>query len=343
MSGLQCFDSLAKGKRGSAAIVRMDRTQRGWAEGSLAFLAGSVLAYVLYAQRAPAGPRGGSSMGLLFGALGFAFMIFAALLGARKRVPTWRLGRAQAWMRGHLWLGLLSLPMILFHGGFHFGGTLTRVLMWLLIITIGSGLFGAALQNYVPRMLTAEVPLETIYAEIGNVQKALLEEADRAVESICGSMGLVRGEAEGQRAGGFTALRPIAAAPLRTSASVSAGASAPVARVAETILLSESESAPLRRFYTQDLRVFLERPGRRGERLGDADKAKMAFAGLRTLLPRTSHGTLHDLEQIYDEARQLVRQERLHRWLHGWLLVHIPLSLALMVLAAVHAVMALRF
>jgi hypothetical protein len=38
-----------------------------------------------------------------------------------------------------------------------------------------------------------------------------------------------------------------------------------------------------------------------------------------------------------------MRQELLHRWLHGWLLVHIPLSLALILLGAVHAVMALRY
>src|SRR5215467_4827951 len=59
--------------------------------------------YLIYALAAPQGPRGGSVVGLLFGTIGFGFMIFAALLGARKRVPTWRLGRAQAWMRGHLW------------------------------------------------------------------------------------------------------------------------------------------------------------------------------------------------------------------------------------------------
>jgi hypothetical protein len=284
-------------------------------------------------------------MGLIFGSVGFAFMIFAALLGARKRVPTWRLGRAQAWMRGHLWLGLLSLPLILFHGGFHFGGTLTRVSLWLLIITVASGLFGAALQNYVPRIMTSEVPLETIYAEIGHVQKLLREEADRAVESVCGAMGLAKDVAEGQRAGGFTALRPISAsaAPLRTTAAVSAGASAAVAPATETILLSETESAPLKRFYLQEVRVFLEQPMRRAQRLGDQDKAKLAFAGVRTLLPVPAHATLGDLEEICHEARQLVRQERLHRWLHGWLLVHIPLSLALMILGAVHAVMALRY
>ena len=325
--------------------MRIDRTQHGWGVASLGILAASGVAYAVYAWNAPFGPRGGSAVGLTFGIVGFACMIFAALLGARKRVPTWRLGRAQAWMRGHLWLGLLSLPLILFHGGFHFGGTLTRVLMWLLIITVASGVFGAMIQNYVPRMMTTEVPLETIYAEIENVRKLLREEADRAVESICGAMGLVKGEAEGQRAGGFTALRPISstAVPLRTSAAVSAGASAAVAPAVEAILLTEAESAPLKRFYLQELRVFLEQPKRRGQRLGDAEKAKLAFAGLKTLLPAAAHETLVDLEEICEEARQLVLQERLHRWMHGWLLVHIPLSLALMVLGAVHAVVALRY
>jgi hypothetical protein len=173
----------------------------------------------------------------------------------------------------------------------------------------------------------------------------LREEAHRVVESICGSMALAKDEAEGQRAGGYTALRPISAmaAPLRTSAAVSAGASAAVAPAAETVLLSETDSAPLKRFYLQELRMFLEQPKRRGQRLGDPGKAKLAFAGVKTLLPITAHATLHDLEGICDEARQLLRQEQLHRWLHGWLLVHIPLSLALMVLGAVHAVVALKY
>lgn len=324
----------------------MDATQRGWAVASLGILAASGVVYVVYALNAPAGPRGGSTTGLVFGIIGFAFMIFAALLGARKRVPTWRIGRAQAWMRGHLWLGLLSLPLILFHGGFHFGGTLTRVMMWLLIVTVASGLFGAALQNYLPRLITSDVPLETIYDEIENVRKSLRGEADRAVESICGPMGLTKNEDEaGLRAGGFTALRPIAAAdaPLRTSAAVSAGASAAVAAAPEMILLSAEESAPLKRFYLLEVRTFLEEPRRRGLRLRNSEKARNAFAGLRTLLPPAAQATVKDLEEICEEARQLERQERLHRWLHGWLLVHIPLSLALIVLGAIHAVTALRY
>jgi hypothetical protein len=326
--------------------MRMDKTQRGWALVSLAILAISVAVYVVYLSASPQGARGGSAVRLAFGITGFAFIIFAALLGARKRVPTWRVGRAQAWMRGHLWLGFLALPLILFHGGFHFGGTLTRVLMWLLIITVFSGVFGAALQHYIPRVMTTDVPLETIYDEIGRVRTLLREEADRAMESICGNLGLAKSSGEqGLRAGGFTALRTMAAStvPLRTSAAVSAGASAAVAAAPEIILLSDEESAPLRRFYLNEMRPFLERPKRRGQRLGDVGTAGSAFAGLRTLLPSAAHTAIGDLEDICDEARQLTRQERLHHWLHGWLLLHIPLSLALILLGAVHAVMALRY
>jgi hypothetical protein len=328
-----------------ASPMRMDRTQRGWAFLSLAILAVSTAVYVFYVWQSPIGPTGGSFFGLLFGITGFAFMIFAALLGARKRVPTWRLGRAQAWMRGHLWLGLLSLPMILFHGGFHFGGTLTRVLMWLTIITVASGVYGAALQNYLPRRMTQDVPLETIYDEVGNVRKSLRMEADKLIESVCGRLGLLQEIDDGQRAGGFTALRPIAAtsAPLRTSAAISAGASAAVAAAPEIVLLNAEESKPLRNFYFTDVRAFLEAPAWQRQFLGDPDRSKNAFAGIRRLLPPTVHPALQDLEDICDENRQLMRQERLHRWLHGWLLVHIPLSLALILLGAIHAVMALRY
>src|SRR5580692_11717930 len=181
--------------------MRIDKTQRGWAITSLIILAASAAVYWFSALGSPQGPRGGSAIGLAFGVTGFGFMIFAALLGARKRVPTWRIGRAQAWMRGHLWLGLLSLPVILFHGGFHFGGTLTSVLK-----------------------------LETIYDEIGNVRQLLREEADRGVETICGPLGLGKSEKEEmQRAGGFSAARA------RAMAATSGGAA--VAAAAETVVL----------------------------------------------------------------------------------------------------------
>lgn len=300
----------------------------------MAILTASTVAYALYAASRPEGPSGGSAVGLAFGVAGLGCMVFASLLGARKRVPTWRLGRAQAWMRGHLWLGLLSLPLILFHGGFHFGGLLTRVLMWLLIITVASGLCGAALQHYLPPLMTAEVKLETIYDEIGNVRTLLLNEADRGVEAICGPLGLAKADAaEVQRAGGFSAARPIATR--------GGGASAAVAE--DRVALSEEDRERLKKFYLGEMRPLLEHPKKSGAKLLDADKAQAAFSGLRTMLPASAREPVDDLEDICDEARQLLRQEQLHRWLHGWLLVHIPISLALIALGIVHAVMALRW
>jgi len=319
--------------------MRIDKSQRGWAIASLIILAVAATAYVFSAHESPRGATGGSHLGLLFGSLGFGFMLFAALLGARKRVPVWRIGRAQAWMRGHLWLGLLSLPLILFHGGFHFGGLLTEVLMWLLIITVASGIFGSILQHYLPTIMTRNVPLETIYDEIGHVHSLLREEADRSIEALCGPLGFTKSSQEDSlRAGGFAAMRPIVPAGGR------AESGAAVAAAAEVLVLSEEESAPLRRFYLQEMRPFLEHPKKRGQRLADADKAQAAFAGLRTLLPAlATHAILDDLTEICDEARQLVHQERLHHLLHNWLLVHIPLSLALILLGAIHAVVALRY
>jgi len=103
------------------------------------------------------------------------------------------------------------------------------------------------------------------------------------------------------------------------------------------------EAAPLRNFFEQELKPFLEKPGRRGSALGDAAQANSAFAQLRTLVPASLHGTIEDLEGICEEERQLTLQSHLHVWLHGWLLLHIPLSLALILLGAIHAVMALRY
>jgi hypothetical protein len=318
--------------------MRIDKTHSGWAIVSLVILVVSAVVYVISARQSPQGMRGGSPVGLFFGVMGYGLMIFAALLGARKRVPIWRVGRAQAWMRGHLWLGLLSLPIIFFHGGFHFGGTLTVVLMCLLIITVASGLFGAALQHYLPQVMTRDLPFETIYDEIGHVRSLLRDEADLAMEALCGPLGFSKGPQEGgSRAGGFSAMRPIA------TARGGAGPGVAVAAAPEILLLSDEESMPLRRFYVQDMRPFLGHPQKRGQRLADGDKTRTVFTGLRTLLPVSAHATLGDLQEICDETRQLVHQERLHHWLHNWLLVHIPLSLALILLGAVHAMIALRY
>lgn len=294
--------------------MRIDGTHKRWLIASAVILAAATAIYIPYATSSPMGPSGASGWGLAFGIAGFAFMIVAGLLGARKRVPVWRIGRAQAWMRGHLWLGALSLPLILFHGGFRFGGLLTSVLMILLILVVASGVFGAALQHYMPSLITAEVPLETIFEQIDRVRGQLRVEADA-----------------------FVANATVLGNPL-----AAAGARAAVA-TEEMAAISEADIEPLRSFYSREMRPFLEKLDARGHTLADAAKARNVFDGLRTMLPPDLHGIVDDLRDICEEERQLRKQARLHHWLHGWLMVHIPLSLALLLLGAVHAYMALRY
>ena len=61
------------------------------------------------------------------------------------------------------------------------------------------------------------------------------------------------------------------------------------------------------------------------------------------LVPPDLQDAVGDLENICEEERQLRARSRLHHWLHGWLLLHVPLSLALLLLGAVHAILALRY
>jgi hypothetical protein len=263
--------------------MRIDKSHRGWLWATLAMLAASAIAYEVFSVRSPGGARGGSAAGLAFGIAGYALMLYAGFIGVRKKVPVWRIGRAATWMRGHLWLGLLSFPLILFHSGFAWRGPLTALLMLLMLIVIVSGIFGAALQHYLPRQITARVPMETIYEEIPHVRAQLFEEADQLFETA------VAAEAEYE------------------------------------------DKARFRDIYSSSIRPFLEHP-----------PAEM-FVPLRQRVPAPFQAALGDFEDICEEQRQLNRQARLYHWLHAWLLVHVPLSVALLVLGGVHAVMALRY
>lgn len=306
--------------------MRIDDTHRKWFAGSIIGLAVATAVYVLYSVRSAQGPRSGSALGLTFGIVGFSFMLFAGLLGLRKKFPIWRVGRAQSWMRGHLWLGFLSFPLILFHGGFHFGGPLTRVMMWLFIFLFASGILGAALQHFIPRIHTAQLPMETIYEQIDRVRGQLAEEAVRLVEEACSAL-------EGEVSH---------ASELQRATSASAGKMGGLT-VASGLQADEEVSTQLRHFLGSEMEPYLSRAGAGGMSLSDASQARTMFQQLRVLLPQNLHSSVDDLENICEEKRQLDQQSRLHKILHGWLLVHIPLSYALLLLGAVHAVMALKF
>src|SRR5262245_36710595 len=173
---------------GARVPMKIDRTHRPWLIFSIVVLMLGGGWYVYDVTRGPDslnGPSGGSITGLAFGIVGAAFMLFAGLFTMRKKIRTWRIGRAEFWMRGHLWLGTLALPMIWFHGGFRHGGAVTTWLMWITYAIVISGIIGALLQHFIPRVMTQQVQDETIYEQIPNVIQHLAIEADD-VAAICG-------------------------------------------------------------------------------------------------------------------------------------------------------------
>jgi hypothetical protein len=298
--------------------MRIDRTHEPWAIATAAIFAFSFIAYTIYARNSMAGPRGDSVMGLIFGSVGFGLMLFATLLSLRKKFPVWRIGRAQTWMRGHLWLGLLSYPIILFHAGFSWGGPLTRAMMWIFTFVIISGLIGAVLQHFMPRLITQRVPMETIYDQIDRVQGQILAEADALIASI---------DAIATKLGLYVAVAKVGS----------------VATLPKTGTTPEAAVTELRGVYSESIRPFLAERGAYSHPLYARKNAKGMFSRLRKLTPEELREVVDDLENVCEEKRDLDRQSRMHRALHAWLFIHLPLSFALIALGFIHAVWALRY
>jgi hypothetical protein len=100
----------------------------------------------------------------------------------------------------------------------------------------------------------------------------------------------------------------------------------------------------VRAFYEQEVRPFLARRPPRRALLAEPGQAAglfgrlCAMSALERLRPQ-----LEQLAELCEERRQLVAQERLQFWLHGWLFVHVPLSAALVVLVVAHVLSSLYF
>lgn len=301
----------------------IERSHRAWFVWSVIVLALGALLYIPYSYRSAGGVSGGSVPGLVYGSLGFAMMIFAGLLGARKRVRIWRLGRATWWMRGHLWIGFLSFPFILFHGGFQLGnGALSRVLMILFLVVFVSGILGAVLQHFMPRMMTERIPMETIYDQIDRVTNQLVVEAGQLVSE---ASGMVEQAIEQQEEAEERA--PVSAATGKP------GTTTPDERV----------SAKIKTFFETQMKPYLTSRRSKKYSLANPVQAAAAFRQLKVLVPEPIWPKFDDLESICGEKRELERQRYMHKWLHGWLLFHVPASYALILLGAVHAFVALRY
>ena len=127
---------------------------------------------------------GGTPLGLAFGAISLGIFVFAALLNLRKKIPLWRVGTVQLWLRAHIWLTLLTIPLILFHSGFRLGGPMTTLLMALYALVMVSGIYGLALQHLMPRLMKDRLPAETVFEQIPHIRAQLCVAAEKMRDSF---------------------------------------------------------------------------------------------------------------------------------------------------------------
>lgn len=308
-----------------------------WILAVVVITAAAIGWYVVEYATARRAPGGSSLPGLVFGTAGALIMLFEFFLWPRKKMRSWRIGTAQAWLRAHIWLGLLTVPLITLHSGFRWGGQLSTVLLALFLIVVASGLFGLALQQFLPRIMLRGVPNETIYSQIDRISEQLCAGAEQWVLATCG-----RSEEEGYapRFGG--------AAGEEKSAFLTVGAVRSAGGVQGMVLQTQVPTAIpdgeiLRRFFYDDVSAYLLQGKRARSPLVSSTKAEQIFRDLRTRSDPAAHPTVATLEHLCDQRRQFDLQAKIQFWLHSWLSVHLPLSVSLVVLMFIHVFVALKY
>lgn len=289
----------------------IDSEHRRWWWFTAAASAGAIAAWYYFVQNIPGGLTGGTIPGLWFGIIGTGLMIYAGLLAAHRRAPTkYWLGSRRMWLKGHIYLGSLAALLILLHANFRFGGPVEQWLMIAFALVMITGVVGLLFQNILPRWITTNVAAETPYEQIPHVVDVMRRNADRIMDDVCGDYD------------------PTNFNSIHDSTSIRRG---------------EDVKLQLRKFYEERIRPLLKHPVPRGTPT-NLVSLEVAFGKIR-LLPElaASKEKLISLENMCRERLQLIEQVRLHRWLHYWLLVHVPASVAMAVLAVVHIVTALRW
>jgi hypothetical protein len=301
---------------------------RRWIIGVLVALLLTAGWYAAAAWAAKELPGGGSLPGFTFGLIGAVIILFEFLLWPRKHVRIKRLGSAQAWLRAHIWFGLLVLPILILHSGFRLGGTLSTVLMVLLTIVIASGVVGLVFQQILPRRLLELVPQETVPTQIPRVRLQLHEEAAELVEIACGAKPAAKKE------NGEPILSYLPAGVARMTIR-------PAARPAAKPAGATPDAQPLRAFHDSLIAPYLRSGGRTP--LRSTSQSVVLFQDLRDKLEPVLHPTVDALEELCERRRQYDEQARLQFWLHSWLCIHLPLSAALVVLMFFHAWFAIKY
>jgi hypothetical protein len=248
-----------------------------------------------------ASPRntiGAKPMGLTFGILAFLIFLFASALGIRKKRRLWRIGSVQTWLKAHIWLTILTIPLVLFHCGFRLGGPHTSILFWLYAVVMVSGFFGWFMQHFLPHLMMERLPREWVYEQIPNV-----------------------------RASNFAAALDFTKELEQTTSAKTAAAGGGTG----TVTAGDTSPKLMLEFLRGDAMPFLADSSAKRTRLAERRTSDELFKLLRVNVSDAYRPQVDAIKTWCDDHRLMSYQEKMHHWLHGWLLIHVPVSFLLLV------------
>lgn len=217
----------------------------------------------------------------------------------RPREP---LGRLAAWLHAHVFWGFAAALVVWFHGGLRSGTTMGLLLNGLSYFVIGSGVLGAILWTFGPTWLTRaerELSVEKAFALRDHFARKLAEAQNAPTTR---------------------------AKEAADAAAVAAAAAADAERAAADPALAgkELDAAKKAQKKTAD-------DAKKAQQKAAAAEAAIASETARL---RPEIATLQgQAAAVHAEAKRLGRYRTL---LRGWRLVHVPCSIVLLALVAVH-------
>lgn len=251
----------------------------------------------------PRNTVGAKPLGLTFGILAFLIFLFASALGVRKKRRLWRIGNVQLWLKAHIWLTILTIPLVLFHCGFKLGGLHTSILFWLYAVVMVSGFFGLAMQHFLPHIMMERLPREWVYEQIPNVRASMFEGALEFTKQLD---------------------ETLASKPQKSESATA------------TITAADASPKVILEFLRGELMPFLADTNAKRTRLAERRTSDEVFKLLRVNVSDGYRPQVDELKAWADDHRMMAYQEHLHHWLHGWLVIHVPVSFLLLVWTVWH-------
>lgn len=208
------------------------------------------------------------------------------------------LGRLSSWLSAHVWYGIAAALLVWFHGGGRCGTTMGLTLNALSYFVIGSGLLGAFFWAFGPTWLTRAERELTIEKAF-----ALREHFDRKVAAAEQQLGSAPNRRQ-------TALADAGVLEQRLQAAKNAAGDGKDKQLSKAVKDAEKEWQKKQGEVTAIEQEAAALPGEIGVLKGQRDRVR----------------------------REAARLDRYRTLLRGWRILHVPCSIVLLAMVAVHVI-----